>query len=114
MSIEPAQSVTTGSAESVRTGGRRPGQRTLRRPASTETPTTSLDHLRARLLESVAGHYPQADLAQVGAAFDLAVAAHADQHRASGEAYVTHPIAAAQIVADLGIDATAVEARPIH
>ena len=36
------------------------------------------------------------------------------QLRASGEPYVTHPIAAAQIVADLGIDPVAVEAALLH
>jgi guanosine-3',5'-bis(diphosphate) 3'-pyrophosphohydrolase len=62
----------------------------------------------------VGRHYPQADLDTIGAAFDLAVEAHADQLRASGEPYVTHPIASAQIVADLGIDPIAVKAALLH
>ena len=36
------------------------------------------------------------------AAFDLAVEAHEGQKRATGEPYVTHPIASAQILAELG------------
>ena len=60
------------------------------------------------------GHYPQADLAGVNQAFDLAVEAHAGQTRASGEAYVIHPIASAQTVADLGIDPIAVQAALLH
>src|SRR5512134_1854041 len=70
--------------------------------------------LRTQLLETVAGHYPQADLSPVGGAFDLAVEAHDGQRRATGEPYVTHPIASAQILAELGIDTVAIEAALLH
>ena len=40
--------------------------------------------------------------------------AHATQVRASGEPYVTHPIASAQILAELGIDPVAVSAALLH
>ena len=40
-------------------------------------------------------------------AFDIAVDAHKDQRRKSGEAYIFHPIAVAKIVAsEIGLDAT--------
>ncbi len=70
--------------------------------------------LRKQLLETVAGHYPQADLTPVGEAFDLAVEAHEGARRATGEPYVTHPIASAQITAELGIDPVAVQAALLH
>jgi GTP pyrophosphokinase len=70
--------------------------------------------LRAALLASVAEHHPGADLSSVDAAFDLAIEAHAAQKRVSGEPYVTHPIASAQIVADLGIDPIAVQVALLH
>ncbi len=73
-----------------------------------------IEALRAPLLATLLTHYPQADLAGVNAAFDLAVEAHHDQNRASGEPYVIHPIASAQTVADLGIDPVAVEAALLH
>jgi len=73
-----------------------------------------LGALREELLGTVAGHYPQADLGPVGEAFDLAVQAHDGQRRATGEPYVTHPIASAQITAELGIDPTAVQAALLH
>ena len=73
-----------------------------------------LGTLKRSLLETVARHYPQADLEPVSRAFDLAVEAHEGQKRASGEAYATHPIASAQILADLGIDPVAVEAGLLH
>ena len=41
----------------------------------------------------------------------LAVAAHEGQKRATGEPYVTHPIASAQILAELGIDTIAITTR---
>jgi GTP pyrophosphokinase len=76
--------------------------------------TGDFTSLRELLLGTIAGHYPQLDLEPVGRAFDLAVEAHDGQKRASGEPYVTHPIASAQILADLGIDPVAIEAALLH
>ncbi len=59
-------------------------------------------------------HYPQADLEPVERAYRFAVEAHEGQKRASGEPYVTHPLAAAQILAELGIDPVAVTAALLH
>jgi GTP diphosphokinase / guanosine-3',5'-bis(diphosphate) 3'-diphosphatase len=73
-----------------------------------------LDALRRELLASLREHQQQTDLTVVDRAFDLAVEAHASQVRASGEPYVTHPIASAQILADLGIDPVAVAAALLH
>jgi GTP pyrophosphokinase len=48
-------------------------------------------------------------------AFDVAVDAHKDQRRKSGEAYVLHPIAVAKIVAsEIGLDATSIAAALLH
>ena len=48
-------------------------------------------------------------------AFDVAVNAHKDQRRKSGEAYIFHPIAVAKIVAaDIGLGATAIAAALMH
>jgi guanosine-3',5'-bis(diphosphate) 3'-pyrophosphohydrolase len=73
-----------------------------------------LERLRSDLLATIARHYPQADLGPVNQALDLATQAHEGQRRASGEPYVTHPIASAQILADLGIDPVAVMAALLH
>ena len=55
------------------------------------------------------------DKAQIRLAFEVAVDAHTDQRRKSGEAYVFHPIAVAQIVAEeIGLDATSIMAALIH
>jgi GTP diphosphokinase / guanosine-3',5'-bis(diphosphate) 3'-diphosphatase len=48
-------------------------------------------------------------------AFDVAVDAHKDQRRKSGEAYVFHPIAVAKIVAsEIGLGATSIAAALMH
>jgi guanosine-3',5'-bis(diphosphate) 3'-pyrophosphohydrolase len=83
------------------------------RPGSKVAPI-DVDGLRTELLGVTADMYPGADLDAVGRAFDLAVEAHEGQRRASGEPYVTHPIASARIVAELGIDPTAVQAALLH
>ncbi|HLX87552.1 MAG TPA: HD domain-containing protein, partial [Acidimicrobiales bacterium] len=44
----------------------------------------------------------------------LAETAHRDQLRQSGEPYITHPVAVAAIVADLGLDARSVAAALLH
>jgi len=51
----------------------------------------------------------------IRSAFDVAVDAHKDQRRKSGEAYVFHPIAVAKIVAsEIGLDATSIVAALLH
>jgi GTP pyrophosphokinase len=74
----------------------------------------SLPALREALLVEVASHHPQADLGPVERAFDFAVVAHGDQRRATGEAYVTHPIAAAQTLAEMALDPASIQAALLH
>ncbi len=81
-----------------------------RRPAG----EPDLEALRATLLAAIAEHYPDFDPDPVNRAFDLAVEAHAGQRRATGEPYATHPIASAQILAELGVDAVAIQAALLH
>lgn len=48
-------------------------------------------------------------------AFEVAVEAHKEQRRKSGEAYIFHPIAVAKIVAhEIGLDATSIAAALLH
>ncbi|GAA4270833.1 RelA/SpoT family protein [Aquimarina gracilis] len=55
------------------------------------------------------------DKALIRQAFDVAVDAHKDQRRKSGEAYIFHPIAVAKIVAsEIGLDATSIAAALLH
>ncbi|PCE65072.1 RelA/SpoT family protein [Sediminicola luteus] len=51
----------------------------------------------------------------IRSAFDVAVDAHKDQRRKSGEAYIFHPIAVAKIVAsEIGMDAISIVAALLH
>ncbi|WP_418513236.1 RelA/SpoT family protein [Corallibacter sp.] len=48
-------------------------------------------------------------------AFEVALDAHSEQRRKSGEAYIFHPIAVAKIVAqEIGLDATSIAAALLH
>ncbi len=73
-----------------------------------------LEALRKKLYAAILAEHAGADLEPVGRAYDLAVAAHEGQKRASGEPFVTHPIASAQILAELGLDSTAIQAAILH
>jgi GTP pyrophosphokinase len=56
-----------------------------------------------------------ADKKVIRKAFDVAVDAHKDQRRKSGEAYIFHPISVAKIVAsEIGLDATSIAAALLH
>jgi len=50
----------------------------------------------------------------IARAAQVAAVAHAGQRRASGEAYVTHPIAVATVCAELGLDGDAIAAALLH
>ena len=56
-----------------------------------------------------------ADKKLIRSAFDVAVDAHKNQRRKSGEAYIFHPIAVAKIVAsEIGLGATSIIAALLH
>ena len=51
----------------------------------------------------------------IRSAFDIAVDAHKNQRRKSGEAYIFHPITVAKIVAsEIGLDSTSIAAALLH
>ena len=55
------------------------------------------------------------DKKMIRLAFDMAVEAHSEQRRKSGEAYIFHPISVAKIVANqIGLDATSICAALLH
>ena len=61
------------------------------------------------LLRTLRKYHPKADTRLVERAYEMAAYLHRDQKRRSGEAYITHPLAVATILADLGM--TAPDAR---
>lgn len=48
-------------------------------------------------------HHPDEDMEILSRAYTRAVIQHAEQRRRSGEPYIIHPLAVAQILADLGM-----------
>ncbi|SFT96605.1 GTP pyrophosphokinase [Actinopolyspora lacussalsi subsp. righensis] len=58
--------------------------------------------------------HPQADLALLQYAYDIAEEQHSDQQRKSGDPYITHPLAVATILAELGMDTTTLVAALLH
>jgi GTP diphosphokinase / guanosine-3',5'-bis(diphosphate) 3'-diphosphatase len=97
------------------TNGRSAGSRQKSdRPAATAYPRRALTAAERKVEQELLAHHPQADVAPVRAAFEFAVEAHAVQQRASGEPYVTHPLAVAQTLAELGLDAATIQAALLH
>jgi GTP pyrophosphokinase len=69
-------------------------------------------------LESlVAAHraaHPRADLRLLHQAYEVAEREHRGQQRTSGEPFITHPVAVASILAELGMDTTTLVAALLH
>jgi GTP pyrophosphokinase len=58
--------------------------------------------------------HPKADLGLLQRAYDVAEHWHRDQRRKSGDPYITHPLAVATILAELGMDTTTLVAALLH
>ena len=66
------------------------------------------------LLRVTKSNHPKSDLAVIEKAYVIAEKAHEGQKRKSGEPYITHPLAVAQILADLGIGPSTIAAALLH
>src|SRR3954447_15594256 len=66
------------------------------------------------LLRKVAAYNPEADEELIASAYGTAHAAHKGQVRKSGEPFVYHPLATADILADLHLDSTTIAAAILH
>jgi GTP pyrophosphokinase len=67
------------------------------------------------LLRSIRGERTADESRMIRKAFNIAVEAHKDQRRKSGEPYIYHPIAVARICAEeIGLGATSVTAALLH
>ena len=72
--------------------------------------TASIERVIARFLE----HHESGDAELIRRAGHVAINAHEGQLRRTGEPYVTHPIAVAEITADLGMDEPTIAAALLH
>lgn len=66
------------------------------------------------LIDTIHSYLPKAKCDDVAKAYQLAEEAHKDQRRVSGEPYILHPLAVAQILADMKIDTTTITASLLH
>ncbi|WP_372435967.1 RelA/SpoT family protein [Williamsia soli] len=105
---EPAKSATGSVPTSA---SRRVRARLARRMTATKS------SIRPVLEPLVALHrdgYPKADVTVLQRAYDTAESKHSGQFRKSGDPYITHPLAVATILADLGMDTTTLVAALLH
>ncbi|MFD1543116.1 RelA/SpoT family protein [Nonomuraea guangzhouensis] len=66
------------------------------------------------LFRTVRATHPKADLRLIEHAYDVAAYHHRDQKRKSGDPYITHPLAVATILAELGTDDETLCAALLH
>ena len=118
--------VPDDNSASSQTAGNRIGQ-------SAAVPASASRRVRARLARRITGQrnatirpvleplvslhrelYPKADLALLQRAYDVAEERHSSQRRKSGDPYITHPLAVASILAELGMDTTTLVAALLH
>ena len=72
------------------------------------------DHGVRRLVQTLKSYLPAEQLAQIIAAYEFGVIAHKGQTRKTGEAYITHPVAVAQELANMHLDSQAITAAILH
>ena len=68
----------------------------------------------ATLFKEWSGYLKPEDVARLETAYHFSEAAHRGQFRASGEPYISHPLAVANILAQLHLDAQALTAALLH
>ena len=66
------------------------------------------------LMRTLRRYHPKADTKLVERAYETAAILHRGQTRRSGEPYITHPLAVATILADLGMTAPTLAAALLH
>jgi len=115
------------NTDATNTGGTTPAEK------SAPVPTSASRRVRARLARRITGQrnapirpvleplvavhrelYPKADFSLLQRAYDVAEQRHATQFRKSGDPYITHPLAVANILAELGMDTTTLVAALLH
>ena len=74
---------------------------------------TKEEHYQA-MIQAVQRYTPSADMDVIEAAYRYADDKHKNQLRKSGEPYIIHPLAVAEIVAEIGLDTDAIAAALLH
>lgn len=75
---------------------------------------TEPEVLYNKLIDTIQGYHPSADISMIEKAYNLANNAHKDQKRKSGEPYIIHPLCVAIILAELELDKETIVAGILH
>jgi guanosine-3',5'-bis(diphosphate) 3'-pyrophosphohydrolase len=75
---------------------------------------TTLNPVLEPLIKTVRATHPKADVRLIERAYDTAAYWHRDQKRLSGDPYITHPLAVATILAELGMNTDTICAALLH
>jgi len=84
--------------------------RTEERPRAIPAPGTTI----SSLIEKVSSYGPEGTEELIADAYNVAHAAHRGQTRKSGEPFVYHPLATADVLAELRLDPTTIAAALLH
>jgi guanosine-3',5'-bis(diphosphate) 3'-pyrophosphohydrolase len=92
------------------------GRRVRARLARFNAPwqSTQVSEVLEPLIATHRASHPKADARALQRAFDTAARWHSGQYRKSGDPYITHPLAVATILANLGMDTTTLVAALLH
>ena len=71
-------------------------------------------HELAPLLAAYKRSHPKGSVTAINRAYDTSREAHRHQTRTTGESYITHPVAVASVVADIGLDEASIVAALLH
>jgi len=72
------------------------------------------DHGLRHLIETLEAYLSEEQVETIMRAYEFGAAAHDGQKRKSGEAYISHPVAVAQELADMHLDSQAITAAILH
>ena len=75
---------------------------------------TTLNPVLDPLIKTVRATHPKADIRLVERAYETAAYWHREQKRLSGDPYITHPLAVATILAELGMNTDTICAALLH
>lgn len=75
---------------------------------------TASTHELASLLAAYKRRHPKGSITTINRAYDTSREAHRHQTRTTGESYITHPVAVASVVAEIGLDEASIVAALLH
>jgi GTP pyrophosphokinase len=111
----PAGYTPSGFARRAAEALRKAGKAVWRADSTTaETPAPAGVVSFAELTDRLKRYLPSSDIQRIKEAYRFSDAAHLGQFRKSGEPYITHPIAVAEILTEWKLDAAAIQAALLH